>query len=269
MNLTVKEDDFKVLSDLGLSHCQAKIYLTLLKLGVDSKATSIFRYSGVARQDVYRVLRELQHLGFVQKIVSKPTRFRAVEPKKAMSILLEKKAHILAELNDKAQDFAKRAADMYMKISDSSEKDQLLLISEKSALINKCIEVIERTTMSIDFMTPGKEFVHWVNSVGNAFELASISGTHVRWIIGNPSTQELKNIQQVLLKKSFVQIKYTSNPLKAKLGVYDAKEIICAIIGEGSFAEVPALWSNSPTIAALAKSYFDDCWKNGTHITAP
>ena len=91
MDLSFEVDDFTLLSDLGLSRIQAKIYLALLKLGIDSKAVSIFKYSGVARQDVYRVLCELQQIGIVEKIISKPVRFRAIEPKKAVALLLKKR----------------------------------------------------------------------------------------------------------------------------------------------------------------------------------
>jgi len=46
--------------EFGLTRSQAKVYLTLVRLGEDSKALTIFRFSNVARQDVYRILTELE-----------------------------------------------------------------------------------------------------------------------------------------------------------------------------------------------------------------
>jgi len=47
-------------------------------------AASLFEVSGVARQDVYRVLLELQKLGIVEKIIATPNRFRALPPMAAL-----------------------------------------------------------------------------------------------------------------------------------------------------------------------------------------
>ena len=67
MILSIKEDDLEVFLNLGLTQNQAKVYLALLKLGMESNASSLFQISGVSRQDVYRVLLELEKLGIVEK----------------------------------------------------------------------------------------------------------------------------------------------------------------------------------------------------------
>lgn len=58
MKLWAKE--VQTLMEFGLTRSQAKVYLTLVRLGEDSKALTIFRFSNVARQDVYRILTELE-----------------------------------------------------------------------------------------------------------------------------------------------------------------------------------------------------------------
>jgi sugar-specific transcriptional regulator TrmB len=82
MQLVPEKDDFDVLSELGLTKNQIKIYLSLLKLGTPTKAIRIFQVSGVPRQDVYRVLLELQQLGIVEKIISRPSSLRLFNLKK-------------------------------------------------------------------------------------------------------------------------------------------------------------------------------------------
>ncbi len=267
MDLSFEVDDFTLLSDLGLSRIQAKIYLALLKLGIDSKAVSIFKYSGVARQDVYRVLCELQQIGIVEKIISKPVRFRAIEPKKAVALLLEKKKNTFTDLNKKAEIFVQRATVIHAKKYFSHEKDSLLLISEKHALIKKCQEEIEKVTKSVEIISPSKEFTKWVTTLNEAFGLAKSRGVQIRWLIDKPLDQELKTIQYLVSENPAFNIKYTEKNLQVKFGIYDGKTSICSIFKEGDFAETPVLWSNSTMIIELAKSYFESHWNKAIQLT--
>jgi sugar-specific transcriptional regulator TrmB len=60
-----------VLVGLGLSARQAWVYLALLRVG-PVRARVIAGLAGVPRQDVYRLLLELQQLGLVQKNLTAP-----------------------------------------------------------------------------------------------------------------------------------------------------------------------------------------------------
>ena len=82
------EDSIHTLEDLGVTESQGNVYLALLRLGVASKAATIAKFSNTPRQDVYRLLMELQQIGIVQKIITKPAMFRAIPPKETVDILL-------------------------------------------------------------------------------------------------------------------------------------------------------------------------------------
>ncbi len=266
MDLSFDTDDLAVLSDLGLSHSQSKVYLALLKLGTDSKAVSVFRLSRIARQDVYRILTELQRAGIVEKIISRPVRFRAVEPKKAVSILLERKTNALTDLNKKAKSFIERASAANTKLGSSYDKDKILLISEKRALINKCQEEIGKAAKNVDFMAPSNEFPRWVNALSDAFALAASKGARGRWLIDKPSEQELWRIQRLLSDNPSFTVKYAKRVPQVKFGIFDGKSTIFAIFRDRDFAESPALWSNSTTVVELVKSYFESYWENGIEL---
>jgi sugar-specific transcriptional regulator TrmB len=266
MLLTVEEEEFKILSDLGLSHKQAIIYLTLLKLGVDSKAVSIFKFSNVARQDVYRILFELQKIGIVQKIISKPTKFHAVQPRKAVSILLERKTNAMTTLKKQAAIFTKLTCKTTNSNSCEPEKDAFIIISQKSGVIQKCQEIIERTHLSIDSITPSREFIPWIEVLFDAFNKVEGTGIRRRWIIEKPrKDNDLRNIQKALTQHP-VHVRSCQLPPVVKFGIYDNNEVILAISKEGKFVEASALWSNSPAIVEMAKSYFEIYWENGTDV---
>ena len=248
-----------------MSHNQSIIYLSLLKIGTDSKASYISKLSGVARQDAYRVLQELHGLGLVQKIVSKPIRFRPVTPKEAIAILLEKKMSNLVTLNDEAELFAQRAAS-YARTHFSHEEDECLVISGRSSVIRTYQKEVENVRKTADLLVPSNEFVSWVIKAKDSFSFAIRSGVRIRWLINEPKQEEIEKICRVLSENPCFQLRCLKSPVPLKFGVYDSKRIILAMSGEGDFAQAPSLWSNSPAVVELARTYFESYWKNGVDI---
>lgn len=80
---------------LGLSNRQARVYLALLKIG-DAKARRLAGFTSIERQEVYRLLGELEQLGLVKRCLTVPTRFAAVPIGEGTGLLIE---HRLTELN--------------------------------------------------------------------------------------------------------------------------------------------------------------------------
>ena len=79
-NFTDKDEHVEILVRLGLTFCQAKIYLALLQLGTSS-AKTISNYTNIARPDIYRVIRGLVMLGLVEKSIGKPANFKEAKLK--------------------------------------------------------------------------------------------------------------------------------------------------------------------------------------------
>lgn len=75
---------------LGLTLCQAKVYLALCNFGV-LDAKSIAKYADVPRPDVYRVVNELEKSGLIDRNLSRPTTFQALELDRGIDILLKKR----------------------------------------------------------------------------------------------------------------------------------------------------------------------------------
>ena len=78
------------LEDLGLTSSQVKVYLALLNVGC-SDAKTACKFSGVVRQDIYRVLNELIVKGLVAKTVDVPSKFDPVNLEDGLVILYDRK----------------------------------------------------------------------------------------------------------------------------------------------------------------------------------
>ncbi|MDR0470647.1 MAG: hypothetical protein LBH79_02830 [Nitrososphaerota archaeon] len=257
-------DENRILAELGLTINQTKVYLALLRIGTASKAISIFKVSGIARQDIYRVLSELQQTGIVEKIISKPTRFRAVEPKTATAILIEKKKENFQELNRKAEEFASKAYEKYTPAATYHEKDQIVLITEKQSIIRKIQESIERTQNTVDSLTPNRELLPWLTSVEESIKIAKDKGVKIRWITKKTNTdKDLTKPTMFNDQTNNAKLEDNIPPPRAQFFIFDGKEIIISF-EERNFAETPVLWTNSPSVIMLARSYFETYWNKET-----
>ncbi|MDY9926225.1 TrmB family transcriptional regulator [Methanosarcina sp.] len=80
----------RLLQDIGLNAYEAAAYLSLLKLGV-SEASAIYRDSEVPYGKIYSVLESLVGKGFVEVQVSRPKKFRAVDPELSLDTIFERR----------------------------------------------------------------------------------------------------------------------------------------------------------------------------------
>ncbi len=104
-NGKLSDKDSAILTELGLTIPQARIYLTLAKSKC-MKAQAISTNSGIARSDVYRVLSQLQKNGFVITIVDEPKMFQAIPLSECLDRLISKREGKTAELKKEAQALA-------------------------------------------------------------------------------------------------------------------------------------------------------------------
>jgi sugar-specific transcriptional regulator TrmB len=257
-------DDAQTLKHLGLTASQAKVYLALLRLATDNESTTIAKFAGIPRQDVYRLLAELQQIGIVQKTLSRPATFRCVPPEETVSILLERKISYLAQLKKEAYKFVNNVKLIFPEQVSLPENDQLILISERKALICRAREAIEKMKVSLDDITHYRELVPWLTVLSKSVEGALRRGVKIRWITEEPTdSSSLSKFLQTHSEYRNFDVRFVSYPLKVKIGIFDRKEVILGINTSSGFARSPALSTSHPSFAILAESYFEGCWKTG------
>ena len=83
------EKDIKTFVELGLSHVETKIFLTLIQSGT-LKVETISKLSNISRGDVYRNLSKLQNDGLVEKQISRPAMFSAIPINDAIEGLINR-----------------------------------------------------------------------------------------------------------------------------------------------------------------------------------
>ena len=134
-------EEIKVLEGLGLTSCQSRVYLALCHFGVlDAKTVS--KYSGVPRQDVYRVTADLEGLGLIEKVISSPTSFNAIPVDKGSSILLRRRKEETGMLESKTrvlfENFKTNNKEMHV------TKPEFVFVPGKEAYAERAKKLIEQ-----------------------------------------------------------------------------------------------------------------------------
>jgi len=90
------------LAEFGLTRTQAKIYIALLALGVAS-ASEIASLSKIRREEVYRLVPELESHGLITRKLKTPRKFSANQAEAALQVLVKSKLEAMKEEIEKLE----------------------------------------------------------------------------------------------------------------------------------------------------------------------
>ena len=252
----LQEDCINNLMDLGLTLVQAKIYLSLTKLD-NATIKIISKNSNLARQDVYRIIPSLERRGLVEKIIDKPTKYKATPIKIGFSALLQQRIMQDAELKKKTNELLKNIHDEKIKNESTDEEPHFIIISEISLLFKKLMKSTQESKISIDSIGNWASFEGVVLGGFKDFKKAMERGVKIRSITEKPAdAKELNRCVKILRKNPLYELRFIPSPAPSTMAIIDKKELNISI----SNNSVCSLWSNNPAIVGLAINNFEDIW---------
>ena len=263
----------EVLEKLGLSSYQAKALISLLKCG-EAKASEVSELSGVPRAKIYEVLDQLADLGLVDKIPTRPVRFRVRKPEEIVDRL---KKNIIVEFEDRMGFFESMQKELVrgftslysparfttkelirvVSVGDASERETRVMYSEAEKEIN----VVSR---SFEYYPKVRR------ELVQAFE----RGVEVKiLLLGNKFIDErTKKVQQEVVKMlkadmdAEIRFSRTVLPLRGSIvdPSYDYRSGKAIFVVEDP--ETPlylrdAAVTENPSLVAGMKKYFDLIWE--------
>lgn len=263
----MQEEQVQALNDIGLSVLQARTYLCLAKLG-EADVGRISKASNLVRQDIYRVMPSLEKLGLAEKILAKPTIYRATSIKEGVSILLQNRKRKDEEATKEAcllvQSFSERVPS-----SDVQEIDsQFRITSEESLLIKLHAQQIEKSQTAIDIVVPCQKLEELMLHSSCFLVRAMKRGVRIRLITQETKKPFMHGKLDQLVEESVMEIGYSTKINSSGLPwfgmhIFDDKEVTLCISRNGV---VPSLWSNSPQFLKLAGTYFEDLWNTAVPL---
>ena len=247
----------EVLQGLGLTQCQAKIYLSLCRFGcLDAKTIS--KDTHIARQDVYRVLADLEKERLVEKVINRPTKFRAIPLKNGISFLLKQKQKELSIITSQT----KSLVDQFNRSNEQllTEKAEFVWVPSKEAVLYKIQESIKNAQSSINLVS-SYERISKISMFSEALEVAWARGVKCRIIIDKPEKSRASDeILNFLSKNASCKVKYLPSPPETVMTIYDRKEILIFTDPKARLSESPALWSSNLSLISGMQNYFTSLW---------
>jgi len=256
-----QQSEAGVLSRLGLTSAQARIFVALNELGMSS-AKEIANESGIARSDVYRVMVSLEKLGLIERKISVPCKYSAIRMEDALLILMRRRKAETSELQANAREVIKK---LKRDISTSSAREletEFVLVPAQKPFLNRVKAAIDGAQKTIDVLLSWRRFLEGLTGVFSENHSRSCSrGVQTRFIVENPPLEEDEtSFINSLRSMPNCQIRFVFKQPKVIMGVYDQKEITLVVNPAAKLAGSPALWSNSQSLITMAMEYFDTLW---------
>ena len=251
---------------LGLTVLQARIYLALSR-AEEANITTLSKTTNIARQEIYRVINELQNRGLAEKVIAKPVRYRAVQIKEAVPHLLFRINEEKIRVHKMAMGLLERHRTQKSKPVYHEKDGRFLLIGEKTLLSRRIRNAIEATRKSIKIVTPGRKFVPALFDLASSLLAALERGLTIKWLMNKRlNKDDPPKVLSQLLEIPRFKLRYVAEGALLTFGLYDNNTLIVASNPKLNYGQSQAVWTSAFPFLELANSYFDMLWVNSVEI---
>jgi sugar-specific transcriptional regulator TrmB len=254
------DEDTVLMLGLGLSLNQARVYLAILKLE-KTTVRHITKFSGVRREEIYRLLPALEKMGLIEKILGKPTEIRVTPIKDALTFLLEEEKKKSDERLSGLRGTIKKLSLKDWKQPPPEEESIYILIAEKTPILAKTSGLIRDSKKEVASITDKERMMLILSQFSDEFKQAIKNGAQIRLIFEGDSTDKLiKENARKLIDGASVHVKFHPKPLNHFIMSDDTEAVITGST-EGGLGESPSLWTNNSNLIGVLRTDFEYSWK--------
>ncbi|MGD0643533.1 MAG: helix-turn-helix domain-containing protein [Candidatus Bathyarchaeia archaeon] len=263
-NIKLLHEHIQTLTQLGLSHRQAKVYLALLISGM-STAKTISQVSKVPRQDVYTVVAILEKMGLCEEAITRPVMFRATPLQKSIDILMQRKTTEYDEIRIKTKNLLKDLKPYCSETTYREEKAQFLLLSERQTRVLRIEEAVNNAANIVDSFTTPEIFRQVVVSSEEVLKKAARRGVRFRFLMENTKGKGLRlEIPRALLENPCFEVRYATPPIPAAAVMIDQKEIFFGTAID--FQRAVYLWTDNAYFVGIIQNHFELIWNLASKV---
>ena len=256
------------LTELGLTITQAKIYLTLVKTQ-NQTAQGIAKLSTVSRPDVYRVLNQLQDLGFVEKIIAKPEEFRAIPINEGVSMLIQQRINKTQELQNKSFKLIQSVKQRLEPSENGKEcgRREFVFIPSKGSAYARSERILRGIKKNIYFVGLTKSMSAWLTQYSMELDEALNRGIDCRLILpSSPANNNFWAPFKKMRRYPNFKVRSSAGVPAAGFSIWDRREILITTASAEALFPAAMLWSNNKGLIDLCSDYFDCLWRKAKEI---
>jgi len=222
----------------------------------------------VARQEVYRILVELEEKSLVERIIATPTEFKPVPIENGLPFLIEERRKNMSEIQKEANKLLLRHR-MLLKPKEipQEEKLEFILVPENKALLLRMKRALDAAQMSIDVIYPKEEFLQVLFNLSDTFQKALERGVKIQCLLNEPlDANSWPAPVQVIAENPLFEIRIMPESSEEKIWIYDKKEVLVSTCPQCGHTQASVLWTNAAPFIKLAQNYFNTSWKKAAKV---
>ena len=252
----------KLMNELGFTNSQARVYVALAANG-NSGVANLAKLSDVHRTDLYRVVKELEKKGFVERIIANPTMFSAIPLDVCLDILMQERAKEFRQLRKEVIEL-KRTFVSKTKNKKPSEQSKFVLVPGRR-VVEKIGKSIDDTEKNADLFISSMRFIRGMFAFSDNMKKSWDRGVKWRMVIyKDGDSQDFWKWIKFCRKTQLCQIKFTAEEPRNVIGIYDEKQVFILDNPKLGLTDSPGLWSSNVGLIQLAKDQFNRKWKQGS-----
>ena len=199
------------------------------RISDSATANAISTFSNVARQDIYRTLGDLQEIGLVEKIVTSPSRFKAVSMEDAISVLVEKRKGRTRVLIEESTELLAKFPDK-ASVDAFQDVNQFILIPKREAVVRRIEKANKASHEKTRIIVPWREFTQWMFTLHKLWQQAIERGVKLHWIIDGKPQDSDSNLEMLhnFLRNPEFRVRILPQLANKRIGIFDHREVFIA-----------------------------------------
>jgi sugar-specific transcriptional regulator TrmB len=264
--LLLKEEGIQLLTKIGLTKTQAKIYLTLLKNG-NVRARALAEMANSPRPLVYRTLDELQQIGLVEKEINAPNKYSAVPPDPGLQILVYNKFRHYKDIQEETKLFLHEFEKKHTGLSPKQEY-WFKMVESKERILQIMKSQHRNVQQSSDITSVFRRWLSILDFCIEDYEKALQRNVKYRIIVEmSKRKMDFPKSFRVLLNYPNFHLKVSNKRIGSNLGIFDGREATFNCFPSKSLKESPIFWTNNHSLILMAQDHFDRVWESARKYT--
>lgn len=257
--MLIENEEIQLLTQIGFTINQAKIYLSLLKQG-EMDGRSISKSAKVPRPETYRTLAELQKKGLVERKIATPYKFKATPLEYGLQVLQLQQVQKCREMQEKTKEVLRKFQNLFIKPSEEQEY-RLITVEGKERLLQIIKLEHSNAQRSVDILSTLPRWSQILDSCLESYLKALERKVRYRVVIEKPQGKiVLQENVRTLMKKPNFQLKLSRDSLKCNMAIFDEKEATINLLPSKSLTDAPLLWTNHPSFISMSQDHFNIVW---------
>ncbi len=262
--MQLPEQETFLLTKIGFTKAQAQLFLTLHRTG-GSEARTIAKKANIPRQEVYRVLNELQEKGLIEKIISTPQAYRPIPLQDALAIIVNSKAEEYKLVMEKTREFL--ASFERVKKNKILESDYMIsAIEGRKGILLRTKRAHLNLSKSVDCCTTCERWTQVGCETAEAIKRALDRGVKYRTILDKNGTIRFPKQMSALMANKNYKVRLARKPLKINVEIFDEKEASLNLYPSKNIDESPMLWTNHLSLLTAFQAQFENDWATAEQV---